>query len=293
MELTRKPDQTIVATGLNLINEPHDPNAAYKEGDVPKNAANEWEYLAVEDVPADQNIQITNSNYWKKAFTTESDRYKDSVGRASVINPIYGPHDPNAAYSKGDYLVSLHCIAIQAVSKNSNISWSDERYWTTTKGSNTPPEGYEASNKNKNYLVGCAGIIVNPDNEFLVGLRLDMNGEEVWALFGGKPEAYETLAEGLAREVVEEVNIDVLVAKYLFIAMKEALASKTQRCVTAYFATKITAEQVRRVRNLEPHKCFKLEWKTYAQLCELNLWQNSIEECRIVHELLCQGKFDG
>ena len=57
--------------GMNLLNEQHDPRIAYKEGDVPRNANMEWEYIALADVPANQNILCTDTQYWIKAFGTK------------------------------------------------------------------------------------------------------------------------------------------------------------------------------------------------------------------------------
>lgn len=286
MNDTLKSNGELPTIQFNMLDTIHSANSEYQIGDCPAEAdGRRGMYAARKHVPANSNIQVTDTEYWMQLFS----RYKTS-------NDNDPRHDPNKFYVQGYHVYVIDAegypvqyISIQAVPQNSYIEISDTRYWN--KVVRLPP----AQDKNKNYLVGCAGIIINHLNEFLVGSRVDMDGEEVWALFGGKPEYYETLAEGLAREIGEEVNVNVLPERYLFIGMKEALASKTQRCITAYFATKITAEQTRMVRNLEPAKCFQIAWKSYDELCKMKLWQYSNEQCKIAHELLGKGngKFDG
>lgn len=201
-----------------------------------------------------------------------------------VFDPL--AHDSNRAYLKGAcvYVMvnnrpTVAYVCNENVPEGQDIPITNNKYWRLFATGPRP-------DKNKNYLVGCAAIIVNDKNEFLIGRRVDMDGEEVWALFGGKPEATESLAEGCAREVTEEVNVRVEPYRYLYINMKEAMASKTQRTVTAYFLVKLSEFEVSCVENVESEKCFELKWATFEELCELNLWQSSIEECKAAHTIL-------
>lgn len=129
-------------------------------------------------------------------------------------------------------------------------------------------------NPNQNYMVGCAAVIVNEDNEVLLCERTDYDGNPVWALFGGKPEASESLAIGIAREIFEEVNLNLTSTRYSLIAMRESKAGINQPCITAYYWTRISKEEQAQVKNMEPHKCKQLRWVPLSEAMKMSLWQN-------------------
>ncbi len=58
----------------------------------------------------------------------------------------------------------------------------------------------------------CYGIIFNDKNEILIGRRV---GSKSWTIPGGTPEGNETCLETLKRELIEEVDVEVVEAKEL------------------------------------------------------------------------------
>lgn len=129
-----------------------------------------------------------------------------------------------------------------------------------------------------NYLVGCAGIIFDAHGNVLIGERVDFDGNPVFALFGGKPEYDEALVDGLAREIKEELNLDLPAERYKQIGIRESSPGKGKRCVTAFFAAVITDEEKSHIVNMEPHKCKQLIWDRTDVVVRKGLWQGSVAE---------------
>jgi 8-oxo-dGTP diphosphatase len=62
----------------------------------------------------------------------------------------------------------------------------------------------------KNYLAVAAGVILNSHGEVLLALRpLDKHQGGLWEFPGGKIEAGERVHEALARELREEIGIEI------------------------------------------------------------------------------------
>src|SRR5438067_8916646 len=129
-----------------------------------------------------------------------------------------------------------------------------------------------------NYLVGSAAIIFDEDANLIVGERVDFDGNPVQALFGGKPEYNETLAQGLSREIIEELHLAIDPSRWTQINIREASPGVGKHCITAYFAVVITKEEKARIINVEPHKCKRLIWNQVGPICTRGLWQGSEPE---------------
>jgi ADP-ribose pyrophosphatase YjhB (NUDIX family) len=63
-----------------------------------------------------------------------------------------------------------------------------------------------------NPITQCYGIIINPQREVLLGRQ---KGAVDWVLPGGKPENKETPLETLKRELIEEVDVEIVKAEEL------------------------------------------------------------------------------
>lgn len=65
----------------------------------------------------------------------------------------------------------------------------------------------------KFFLVGCWGLVLNPQNQVLL---LKRKSFDFWESVGGTWENGETLEECIIREAQEEANIKIIVQKELF-----------------------------------------------------------------------------
>lgn len=219
----------------------------------------------------------------------KNDELKAAINAAAplIVNDLC--HDADKEYHSGHVVIvedqhrqPITYIAIGHIPPNENIPVTNTDYWARME-----PQRYIT-----NYMVGCAAILFNEDHKVLVGLRRDLDGNLVWALFGGKPEPYETLAEGMSREVGEEVNIYLKSDRYKQLSIKEAMAGFYQRCLTTYFVAKVTREEEALVKNLEAHKCFELAWKSLEELATIPLWQNSNDEVIRASAYMRLGRYD-
>lgn len=186
-------------------------------------------------------------------------------------------HDPNRSYSVGDPIAVIDSngqlagyLCIKMVPSNENIPYTNLEYWARMQ--EAPPP--------LNYMVGAAAILFDPVGKVLVGERVDYASNPIEALFGGKPEYYETLAEGLSREVREEVGVHVGAKRFTQIAIVEASPGRGLKCITAYYCAALDWEEVNQVQNLEPHKCFGIHWRTVDEITQRGLWQDAAQYVR-------------
>lgn len=117
----------------------------------------------------------------------------------------------------------------------------------------------------KNIIVGtdCVGVgvgalIFNDEGKVLLALRgkKAKNERGKWEIPGGAIEFGETLEEGIKREVMEEVGVEIEVVE-LFEVNDHILPHENQHWVAPSYICKIISGEV---RNLEPEKCERLEW---------------------------------
>ena len=73
--------------------------------------------------------------------------------------------------------------------------------------------GYELY---KNPTIGGVAVITDDENRLLVVKRSKDPAKGTWHLPGGFVEVGETVEQGIAREIKEELNIDIEVEQYLF-----------------------------------------------------------------------------
>lgn len=70
----------------------------------------------------------------------------------------------------------------------------------------------------ENPRLGVGAVILNDNHEILLVLRNRAPEKDTWSIPGGKIELYETLEEGVVREIKEEVNLVVEVKELLCLA---------------------------------------------------------------------------
>lgn len=106
-------------------------------------------------------------------------------------------------------------------------------------------------------IVGLAVLIVNENNEVLLGLRNSELGKNTWAPPGGKLDMFETLEQCAIREIKEETDLDI--SNLVFICVtNDIMEDIGKHYVTLFFST---TEYSGDIKIIEPDKC--LEWKWF------------------------------
>ena len=117
--------------------------------------------------------------------------------------------------------------------------------------------------------VGVGAVIVNKEGKILLTLRGKQAQNQVgkWECPGGAVEFNETLKDTILREVKEELDIEIEIIELLGIA-DDILPFEKQHWVAPSFLCKIKKGTP---KNLEPHKCEKIEWFTLNEARKLDL----------------------
>ena len=131
--------------------------------------------------------------------------------------------------------------------------------------------------------VCVAIIIINQDDEVLIGKRKGSHGKGLWSPPGGRIEFGETYEETCDRELLEEVGTDfneaLLSEKYIKIGFSEdffkvenlvtfyggSSVKELKHYTTLYFAIRVDSDKVK-IRNTEKYKCEGWEWRKLNDL---------------------------
>lgn len=117
--------------------------------------------------------------------------------------------------------------------------------------------------------VGVGALIFNDRGEMLLGLRGQKSKNEVgtWEIPGGAIEFGETLAEGLKREIKEEIDIEIEVGELLHVC-DHIIPKENQHWVSPTYICKIISGTP---KIMESEKCDKLEWFSLDEALKLPL----------------------
>lgn len=98
---------------------------------------------------------------------------------------------------------------------------------------------------------GCGCMIINDDNEMLMGLRCKATDKKEWSFPGGGVEVGETPLQAIRREIKEETNLEVKHVKYEGVIHKDG-------CLDFIFSCK----DIKSIYELKPQKgeFAKLDW---------------------------------
>ena len=94
-------------------------------------------------------------------------------------------------------------------------------------------------------IVGLAILIVNENNEILLGLRNSELGKNTWAPPGGKLDKFESFEDCIIRETKEETNLDLVKLHqfHVYSSPERDKRRHTVSCVMRCYASRIDSLQ--------------------------------------------------
>lgn len=105
-------------------------------------------------------------------------------------------------------------------------------------------------------IVGIAALIINQNNEVLLGLRNSELGKNTWAPPGGKLDKFESFEQCIIREVKEETNLDITNLVFMCVT-NDVMEEIDSHYVTLFFST---TEYIGYEKVMEPEKCLEWRW---------------------------------
>ena len=111
--------------------------------------------------------------------------------------------------------------------------------------------------------VGVGGLLLREDRVLLV-LRKRPPEKGCWSLPGGRVEFLERVEDALARELKEELGVDVEIESLLCVTDHIVSAENAHWISPAYLVRPLSGD----IRNLEPDKTAAVEWFPLSQLPE-------------------------
>ncbi|KAL2159371.1 hypothetical protein VTH06DRAFT_2374 [Thermothelomyces fergusii] len=111
--------------------------------------------------------------------------------------------------------------------------------------------------------VGVAAIIRDAQGRLLLGVRRGSHGEGQWQFAGGHLEMGESYFACAEREAREETGLVVKADK--FIAVTNDIFSPEKHYITIFVSCRMV-EEGQEPAVLEPQKCERWEWKSWADV---------------------------
>jgi len=106
-------------------------------------------------------------------------------------------------------------------------------------------------------LTGIGVVVFNKNGEFLMMKRISKHAFGTYAVPGGWLESFESFEEAAAREVKEEVDLEIENVKVLGIT-NNMFPAENKHTVAVLLAA--TIKDGFEPRIMEPHKCERLFW---------------------------------
>lgn len=145
-------------------------------------------------------------------------------------------------------------------------------------------------NMKTNYLVGAAAIIIDPaSGEILLTER-----QGRWSIPGGTAEPHETMSQVVAREIREEVTLDLPAERYPVTRIYERVKStgrwKDVPYLMAYCLLLLGPGERERLINAEPDRCKEIRWFKRSELPEAEMSAFDLEALRDARSVLDDGR---
>ena len=116
---------------------------------------------------------------------------------------------------------------------------------------------------NKVPRVGVGVLIVNENNQILLGERMDSHGRGSWGPAGGHLEYGESPEECAIREVFEETGLQVSAPHFLAI-INTVFEQDAKLYVSIFMRVAYPKDQ--QIQNIEPHKTGEWKWFDWNHL---------------------------
>ncbi|MGG6311808.1 NUDIX domain-containing protein [Paenibacillus macerans] len=111
--------------------------------------------------------------------------------------------------------------------------------------------------------LGVGAVILNERREILLVLRNRAPEKDTWSIPGGKIDLYETMEEGVIREIKEEVNLDIAV-KGVMCTAETIRPEKAEHWVSVIYEASVVGGEL---RNMEEGGAIgAVEWFTLDRL---------------------------
>jgi len=108
------------------------------------------------------------------------------------------------------------------------------------------------------------GVIIENEDEVLLGKRLNAHGEGNWSFPGGHLEFGESWEECARREVREETNLEITNVEF-FSVTNDIFQPENKHYITIFMKCDYHSGKL---INLEPRKCEKWQWFSRDNLPE-------------------------
>lgn len=108
--------------------------------------------------------------------------------------------------------------------------------------------------------VGVSVILINQNNEVLVGKRKGSHGAGLLAVPGGHVEYGEKATTTCQRELLEEIGLNLELNKFEKLTYSEDFFENGKQYITLYFMVRGIDSTSFEINNLEPEKCEVWEW---------------------------------
>eukprot|EP00472_Partenskyella_glossopodia_P005745 CAMPEP_0197532900 /NCGR_PEP_ID=MMETSP1318-20131121/41366_1 /TAXON_ID=552666 /ORGANISM="Partenskyella glossopodia, Strain RCC365" /LENGTH=167 /DNA_ID=CAMNT_0043089597 /DNA_START=79 /DNA_END=582 /DNA_ORIENTATION=+ len=124
--------------------------------------------------------------------------------------------------------------------------------------------------KQEHVKVGVGALVFRKDEDgklrVLLGQRKGSHGAGKYALPGGHLELGESWQDCASRELDEECNLKFEKSKWKFAFVSNDVMPEDQRHYITIFVQYFDEDAKQEVKNMEPNKCEKWEWRVYEDL---------------------------